>query len=262
MLRKLIPALSFIILLGSCTSLKPIAFNNKQAAAPVSSENKEVKFLDDISSSTPVETGSAKKEVHNSGSQSIKKETAVNYSLPYSENRVEKESSLQFKYATLLNTDVDDVQNFPLYRHIDEWYGTRYQLGGTTKSGIDCSAFVQTIFTSTFGITLPRTAREQYKYVQLISTTQLKEGDLLFFNTTGGVSHVGIYLQNNKFVHASVSGGVTISDMFDPYYVRHFIGAGRTEGDVATFHPENIYPKAGTTKKKSKHHSSKKKTKK
>jgi lipoprotein Spr len=270
MLRKLIPALSLIILLGSCTSLKPIAFTNKQASAPVSSDNnKEVKFLNDISSSsagesntTKGETSTTKKEVRNSGTQSVKAETAVNYSQRGPENGIEKASSLQFKYAMLLNTDVEQVQNFPLYEHIDEWYGTRYQLGGTTKNGIDCSAFVQTIFISTFGITLPRTAREQYKYVKLISSTRLKEGDLLFFNTMGGVSHVGIYLQNNKFVHASVSGGVTISDMFDPYYVRHFIGAGRTEGPVATLHPENIYPKPGTTKKKSKHHSSKKKTKK
>ena len=62
-----------------------------------------------------------------------------------------------------------------------------------------------------------------------ISRTDLKEGDLLFFNTTGGISHVGIYLQNNKFVHASASQGVTVSDMFDPYYLRRFIGAGRVD---------------------------------
>jgi lipoprotein Spr len=55
----------------------------------------------------------------------------------------------------------------------------------------------------------------------------LREGDLLFFNTTGGVSHVGMYLANNKFVHSSSSNGVTISDMFDPYYASRMIGAGR-----------------------------------
>ena len=258
MLKKLTPALSFIVLLGSCTSLKPLALN-KQASAPVSSENKEIKFLDNISSTG--EATPAKKEVHNSGSQSLKTETPSNYSLPAPANGIEKASSLQIKYAVLLNTDVEQVKNFPLYQQIDEWYGTRYQLGGSTKTGIDCSAFVQTIFVSAFGVTLPRTAREQYKYVRLISSTELKEGDLLFFNTMGGVSHVGIYLQNNKFVHASVSGGVTISDMFEPYYVRHFIGAGRIEGAAATLHPENIYPKPGTAHKKGKHHPVKKRSK-
>jgi lipoprotein Spr len=67
---------------------------------------------------------------------------------------------------------------------------------------------------------------------QHISRTELQEGDLLFFNTRGGVSHVGIYLQNNKFVHASISGGVTISDMFEPYYVKHFIASGRVKGII------------------------------
>jgi murein DD-endopeptidase / murein LD-carboxypeptidase len=55
----------------------------------------------------------------------------------------------------------------------------------------------------------------------------LKEGDLVFFNTTGGVSHVGVYLQNNKFVHASTSGGVMISDLDESYWAKRFIGIGR-----------------------------------
>jgi murein DD-endopeptidase / murein LD-carboxypeptidase len=57
----------------------------------------------------------------------------------------------------------------------------------------------------------------------------LKEGDLLFYNTRGGISHVGIYLQNNKFVHAASSEGVMISDIFDPYWMKRFMGVGRVE---------------------------------
>jgi lipoprotein Spr len=106
--------------------------------------------------------------------------------------------------------------------------GTRYRLGGTTKDGIDCSALMQTLFSSLYGVTLPRTAREQYKFSQRISRTELKEGDLVFFNTIGGVSHVGMYLQNNKFVHASTNG-VTISDLYDEYWSRKFIGVGRVD---------------------------------
>ena len=138
-----------------------------------------------------------------------------------------------------MNTDEDQVQNMALYQNIDDWYGTPYKYGGSTKSGIDCSAFVQAIFASAFAINLPRTAREQYNVTRHISRTELQEGDLLFFNTQGGISHVGIYLQNNKFVHASVTG-VTISDMFEPYYVRHFVAAGRVDKKASAFQDSKL----------------------
>lgn len=142
---------------------------------------------------------------------------------------VESATAIQLKYAILLNTEVEQLQNKILLESVDEWYGTKYRMGGMTKTGIDCSAFVQAVFAAAYGISLPRTAREQYKVSTLVSRTELKEGDLLFFNTRGGVSHVGIYLQNNKFIHASTSRGVTVSDMFEPYYLKRFIGAGRPE---------------------------------
>ncbi len=142
---------------------------------------------------------------------------------------VEKASDIQLKYAVLLNTEVELLQDNRLLEHVDEWYGTRYRYGGTTKSGIDCSAFVQAVYLSAFALSLPRTARDQYRNSRIISATEMKTGDLVFFNTTGGISHVGIYLQNNKFIHASTSQGVTISDMFDPYYLRRFVGIGRIE---------------------------------
>jgi lipoprotein Spr len=62
----------------------------------------------------------------------------------------------------------------------------------------------------------------------------MKEGDLVFFNTTGGVSHVGIYMGNNKFAHASVARGVTVSDLFDPYYLKRFLGIGRISKSLGT----------------------------
>ena len=227
MLRKILAAFAFTIFLASCTSLKPLSTtNNKQTPAQNSPDNKkEVKFLD-ISSSDDASLGAreVKKEVHKSGAQSVKSDDIISSGNKPVE--IEKASALQIKYALLLNTEVEQIQNRQLYQNIDDWYGTRYKLGGTTKNGIDCSAFVQTIFLSSFGVTLPRMAKDQYKVTRRISRTELQEGDLLFFNTRGGVSHVGIYLRNNKFVHASVSG-VMISDMFEPYYVKHFIAAGR-----------------------------------
>ncbi len=80
-----------------------------------------------------------------------------------------------------------------------------------------------------YGFAAPRTAREQYKATEHIKKDKLKEGDLVFFNTHGGVSHVGLYLENNYFVHASSSEGVTISNLDDHYYAKRFVCGGRVE---------------------------------
>jgi lipoprotein Spr len=138
---------------------------------------------------------------------------------------------LQFKYSQLINTEIELVNNFRLFEFIEEWWSVAYRFGGTTKRGIDCSAFSGLLMSSVFGVALPRTAREQYKASKKILLADAREGDLLFFNTRGGVSHVGIYLANNYFVHASSSNGVTISDLTDSYYAKRFIGAAKAGGN-------------------------------
>ena len=153
--------------------------------------------------------------------------------IPLSGN-IEKASSLQFKYAQLLNCNVEFIQNISLYTFIDEWWGSRYRFGGTTKKGVDCSAFTGLLMGAVFAVKLPRTAREQYNESEKISKEEMKEGDLVFFNTRGGVSHVGVYLGEGYFVHASTNNGVTVSRMDDPYYENRFIGAGRALGNENT----------------------------
>ncbi|TXH20875.1 MAG: NlpC/P60 family protein [Chitinophagaceae bacterium] len=138
-------------------------------------------------------------------------------------------SLLKIKYAEMLNIDPAYLNNIALLATLDDWFGTRYVYGGTTKRGIDCSAFTREMYRGSYNIELPRTAREQYATVRKISAVDLKEGDLVFFNTTGGVSHVGIYLSNNKFAHASSKKGVTISDLYESFYLNRFIGAGRLQ---------------------------------
>ncbi|WP_346238083.1 C40 family peptidase [Niabella insulamsoli] len=136
-------------------------------------------------------------------------------------------TEVQIKYASLLNMLPGMLTNVKLLETIDDWYGTRYRYGGTSKAGIDCSAFVRAVYKVAFDIDLPRTAREQFRAASYAVASDLKQGDLLFFNTTGGISHVGMYLGNNKFVHASSGRGVTVSGLDENYYAARYLGARR-----------------------------------
>ena len=215
-----------IVLLASCTSLKSAFTGNKSTASTNNSTavKKEAKFLDQID--VPVESSKGLKEKEQEKTVA-KKETSTTRNSTHRESNAENLSALQIRYAVLLSTPAEEVKNTKMFEFIDDWYGTPYRLGGTTKKGVDCSAFSQFLFSSVYGLSIPRTAREQYNLTSRISRTQLNEGDLIFFNTRGGISHVGVYLQNNKFVHASTSGGVMISDIFDEYWAKKFVGVGR-----------------------------------
>jgi len=142
---------------------------------------------------------------------------------------VEFSETLQFKYAILLNIPVEEVTNKPQIEYIESWYGTPYRLGGTDRSGIDCSAFSQNLMASLYGLNIARTSKEQYASCKRIKKDELEEGDLVFFYTKKKkvISHVGVYLRNNKFVHASTSSGVMISDLNDEYFAKRYMGAGR-----------------------------------
>ena len=140
---------------------------------------------------------------------------------------IENCHDLQFKYAILMDEKVETVTNERLISFLEHWYGTPYKYGGSTKQGVDCSAFACVMMDTVFGISLPRTAREQYGAGKRITKGDLMHGDLVFFNTTGGVSHVGVFLGNNKFIHASTSSGVMISDLDDVYFKRRYVGAAR-----------------------------------
>jgi lipoprotein Spr len=145
---------------------------------------------------------------------------------------IETCSPLQFKYALMLDAEVETISNLPLYNFIDEWWATRYRFGGKDKSGIDCSSFSKELMQKVYGLALPRTAREQFRLTDKVATEDLAEGDLVFFNTRGGISHVGVYLGNNNFVHSSCHNGVTINSLNDPYYKSKFVCGGRLSAVV------------------------------
>ena len=112
--------------------------------------------------------------------------------------------------------------NHSLFDFYDEWKGTPYRLGGTKKSGIDCSAFVQKAFVEAYQMSLPRTTRQQSKQGIEMSWSYAQQGDLVFFKTRRSTYHVGIYLGNKQFMHASTSKGVIISRIDNPYWASKF----------------------------------------
>jgi len=141
---------------------------------------------------------------------------------------------LREKYAKLLDVPIDSIKNIKLYSFIDEWLNTPYKWGGTDKTGIDCSAFVQKLLLEVYNINLPRTSGDQFftKAVDKFKKTRyLLEGDLIFFHTVDErtISHVGLYLCNRRFINAS-SKGVSIANIDDSYWNPKYVSAGRLRG--------------------------------
>jgi len=132
-----------------------------------------------------------------------------------------------FRYAILMGVEVEHLENKKLYQGIMEWWGTPYRFGGSDHQGVDCSYLTQTLISSAYGLNLPRISKDQWASSDRIRKQDLREGDLVFFQINGNISHVGIYLQNHRFVHASTSQGVMISNLDDGYWQEHFVGCGR-----------------------------------
>lgn len=138
--------------------------------------------------------------------------------------------SLPNKYANLLGVAPTELTNTLLLSQMEKWYGTQYCFGGSTDSCIDCSSFTQVILRDVYNVKIPRNAQQQFDACTKIEVENLKEGDLVFFNTVSAsmiITHVGVFVCNNKFVHASTSKGVTISDLSEKYFAKAFRGAGR-----------------------------------
>lgn len=110
------------------------------------------------------------------------------------------------------------------------WLGVRYRYGGEGRDGIDCSALIMNVYREALGVKLPRTSRSQRDYTTTISRRDLQPGDLVFFSTVknrSGISHVGLYIGNDRFIHASSSRGVVVSRLSDKYFETHYHSSGR-----------------------------------
>ena len=125
--------------------------------------------------------------------------------------------------------------NARLLNECASWLGTRYVYGGNTRNGIDCSALTLAIYKNVYGKRLHRRSIDQYeKDVRRISKGDLRQGDLIFFTSPrsgGRCGHVGIYLRDGFFLHASSSRGVVVSHLSGSYYQKHYLGCGRVPED-------------------------------
>jgi len=118
---------------------------------------------------------------------------------------------------------------------IVDWLGTPYRFGGTTKRGVDCSSFMQHLYKNSLNVEMPRTANMQFSVGQEIERDDLQFGDLVFFKTRryAPITHVGVYLGDDLFAHASSRNGVTIASLNSSYYSRTYRGAKRlTNKDI------------------------------
>ena len=131
-----------------------------------------------------------------------------------------------------LGMGIELTDNHKLYVNAAEWIGTPYRAGGDSRHGTDCSGLVSQLYKKTYRMRLSRSTDVQLKESNKIARRNLREGDLVFFTSRSSrkkVAHVGIYLKDGKFIHASTSQGVIVSSLKEKYYTQHWLCGGRVK---------------------------------
>ena len=213
-----------LLMLSGCKSLGKLTSKDQSSTTKVqgSSSSMPRGFLDNLAV-LPGEVKLAGIKV--TAPKVTETEPSKNSSLSY-----DAELSLPNKYANLLGVAPTELNNTLLLSQMEKWYGTQYCFGGSTDSCIDCSSFTQVILRDVYNVKIPRNSQQQFDAATKIEVENLKEGDLVFFNTISAsmvITHVGVFVCNNKFVHASTSKGVTINDLSEKYFAKAYRGAGR-----------------------------------
>lgn len=132
--------------------------------------------------------------------------------------------------SVLLGVDIKLEDNHKLYLEAAEWIGVPYRAGGDSKRGTDCSGFTCQLYRKVYRTQVPRNTEDLKKESSKVAKRNLREGDLVFFSSNRSkkkVAHVGIYLKNGRFIHASTSKGVIVSSLNEDYYTRHWMSGGR-----------------------------------
>ncbi len=138
-------------------------------------------------------------------------------------------NSFYSNYSKKLGVELSGKEDPDFISEISEWLGTPYLYGGSTKGkGTDCSGMIQQVYLSVYNIKLERSALNMMNNVYLIKKGELQCGDLIFFKTIGNkVSHVALYINDDKFIHASSSRGVVVNDLNETYWAKHYYACGR-----------------------------------
>ncbi|QEZ88405.1 NlpC/P60 family protein [Aliarcobacter cibarius] len=160
--------------------------------------------------------------------QNTEKQVSIHQKATFPNNKLNVNKA---KNIDVFNTKSDYTSkqvkiNNNLFDFYNNWEGVRYKMGGTSKNGIDCSGFVQKALKEKFNLTLPRSTGEQARIGKPIKKSELQMGDLVFFKT-GRTNHVGIYIEDGKFMHASTKIGVTISELESDYFAKNYWKAQR-----------------------------------
>ncbi|MFO7848020.1 MAG: NlpC/P60 family protein [Balneolaceae bacterium] len=135
----------------------------------------------------------------------------------------QRASNTEIRPSSELQRDILNALN---QAHQD-WKGTPYILGGSGISGVDCSSFTQIVFDEYFGFTLPRNTRQQLREGSSIRRNYIRPGDLIFFRTGRSLLHVGVAMEDGRFLHASVSSGVMISSIDQRYWASRYLATRR-----------------------------------
>ena len=153
------------------------------------------------------------------------------------------------EHSKKLGVQLRGNEHRELIRVSAQWLGTPYKFGGNSRSGVDCSAFVGAVYKDALGVTLPRNSSAIAKSVTTVSRGSLQCGDIVFFTDKAKrISHVGIYLVDGSFVHASTSKGVSVANLSNSYWKNYYAGAGRVKGAVTVLPAEKSKPEKPAAK--------------
>lgn len=144
------------------------------------------------------------------------------------EDTIDPDNLASQYFSQIMGVAISATSNTKMYKFIYDWIGTPYRLGGDSKNGIDCSKFAFKLYDKAFSTIIGSNSRNIFSMVNPVNKTELKQGDLVFFKIhSKSITHMGIYIGDNKFAHASSSKGVMISNLEDPYWTRYFYKGGR-----------------------------------
>ncbi|HCN82880.1 MAG TPA: glycoside hydrolase [Sphingobacteriaceae bacterium] len=131
-------------------------------------------------------------------------------------------------FSQIMGVAISATSDLKLYQFVYDWIGTPYRLGGVDKRGVDCSGFAYQLYDKVFHTVIGNNSKNIFNMVNPIDKEELKEGDLVFFKIKSrSISHIGVYIGDNKFAHASSSQGVMISNLDESYWKRYYYKSGR-----------------------------------